>query len=653
MDTNIKILALMALMMVSVLPLTAQDASAKLEEQPLYIYGDSVRFTAEITVTPHWVMSRDGYYRIMPELGDTKFPEIHIPSEDLGNARKNGINVTITSSAPFVEDMIGNDLEIETEYVYKDGKKNREFEDMDDLGECCITIGKLFSMNGQYELMEYDYTPPRSVPLKVVAQINFPINVSEFPESEYRDQIAVIGDYLKKYNDASIMIRGFASPEGPTERNKELSEERAMEAKNWLINTLNEKGYSRHFDRADIKVETTTEDWKGFVRLVRNSEMPANKQAEIINIVSTTPSLKEAEDELYNIVGDYQAVKEFMRPLRRATVVVFSESAYREGMTSEEIADINTQMMKGDMPVSSYKDVFSQEEFLQAYVQNDAPEGKVTILTSYNKVYPGDMRIYSDLAALTAMNLEPLDIVGGDDALVDIGFSRDLVDIDTELDIDEGQIEMEYQYKEEDVENPKDIEIDIQIDRDELEKKMQQVEGYLVKVVEADETNFVALNNLGAYYLTNGQLEKARKFLEMSYSVSANQQGVNYNLGVVHAFLGNIEKAHEHFEKADEVRTIEYNRGIARYLTGDYEGALDDFMNFSNRYSEYAIGHYLAAAAAAKTGDKETMIERLKFAINRNKNLADVAEEDLMFREHWDHDAFEDATDEIVSFDYD
>lgn len=636
------ITGLLAGSFLTILPAQAQKATASLEEKPIKVYGDSVKFTAKINVEPHRVMKKEGYYRIMPELGDIKFREIHIPSSELNNAHKEGIEVTVRSSALFDEDMLGNDLEIESEYVYKKGKKNREFNDLDDLAECCITIGTLYSLNGQYELMNFDYTPARSTPMKIVAQINFPKNISEFPITERMDKVDAIGKYLRTHSDANITIRGFASPEGSVQQNQELAKERAQAAKEWLVNALNEKGYQRYFNKKAIKTEVISEDWRGFKQLVRNSEMPEQKQTEILDAVSTARSLKQTEDKLHKIIGDDETVKEFMRPLRRATIVVSSRNAFREGYSLNQIDSINSKVLSGDIPVSSLKDVFNQEEYLQAYVRNDSQQGKITMITTYNKFYPDDIRVYSDLGALTAVDLQSLDIVGGDDALVGVGFSRDAVDIDTELDIDRDKIKFKYKYKEEDVKNPDKLKIKMKADLDQIEKG----KVFFDRVIEDNHKNFVALNNLGAWHLTMGNYKEAKKYLGRSYSFDQTGQGVNYNLGVLHARMGNDQKALEHFKKAGDVPGIEYNRGIARYQTGDYKGALQDFIRFSTVSPEYAIGHYLTAAAAAKTGDKKIMLEKLKMAIQRDKGLADVAAEDLAFQSYWDQDDFEDASDD-------
>lgn len=628
---------IMAMIMLPLL-VSAQDPHVEVTPSPLEVHGDSVKFTATITMPKDKVFKNEGTYIVRPELGGTQFEPIEVPYTDLGNDPRNGFTITVKGSAYFLEDMIGNDLEIEHEYTYKDGEKEEEFRDTDELGKCCVTTGTLFSVNGQYEFMKFDYTPASITQRKVVAQINFPLDVAKFPADQSQDQVSIIGDYLKNNPDATITIRGFSSPEGPVDNNKQLAEERSQAAKKWLVSTLKKQGYGKQVNEGSINVESTSEDWKGFIQLVRQSELDQQKKTEILNVVSTTNDLKIAEEELYKIVGDYDAVEKFMRPLRRATIVVASDNATRKGYTIAQIDSITSKVSQGEIPHSSLKDIFNQEEYLQAYVQNDAEQGKLTMLTSYMTAYPSDTRVYSDLGALTSVDLNKIDIIGGDDALAGVGFDRDKVDVDTEFDMDDDKFKFKYKYKEEDVSDPEKIKVKIK-------GELEETENILTRAYEAEPTNFVTQNNLGAFYLTTGEFEKAKQYLDQSVKIN-DSEGANYNLGVYHARMGNYDKAVEHLNKATNVEGVEYNRGLAKLMAGDAEGALNDFQSYAKNNAEYAIAHYLTAVAAARANDEQTMYKELEHAINRDKRLADVADEDLEFRMYWEKDAFQDAADD-------
>ncbi|TRX60510.1 OmpA family protein [Fulvivirga sp. M361] len=620
------------------LPGIAQNPSAKLDSKPLRVYGDSIKFEAQITVPKHKVFKKEGTYVIMPELGDHKFEPIRIPSSELNNAAVNGIAITINSSAPFDEDMIGNDLEIEHEYEYKNGRKNVEFRDMDDLAECCITTGTLFSLNGQYELMQFDYRPAVQVPLKVVAQINFPLDVAKFSSTESTEAVNEIGRYIKKYPTSSIKIKGFASPEGTMARNKELAGARAQAVKTWLVEELDKKGYSPYFNADNIKVTSEQEDWKGFEYVLTQSDLSPEKQEAVMDALNSDLSAADKEKAVLAALGGAENAEKYLMPLRRTTVVVSDKYASRSGYSPYEIDSINSKFSKGDLTLSAMRDIYTQEEMLQASQRTKAKAGKLTLLSSFYKTYPADVRAYSNLGALTAVDMHRFDVVGGDDALVGIGFDRDMVDIDEEVDLDEGKLKYKYKYKEEDIKNGEKLKFKIKED-------LADAEVLLMKAYHNDTENFVALNNLGAHYLTVGEYAKAKEYLDKSARYQ-DSDGVNYNLGVYHARMGNYKKASEHFSKASKVENIEYNRGLAKLMTNDNKGALKDFQTFSENNSEYALGHYLTAVAAARVGDIEAMVYGLEYAMNRNQRLSDIASEDLEFRDYWNDKRFKDAADD-------
>ena len=610
--------------------------TAVVTPSPLQVSGDSVRFTAKITVPADKVFKKEGSYVLKAELGDKRFPEIVIPYSQLQNAADNGINITVSSSILFDEDMIGNDLEIEHEYRY--GNKKKEFADMDDLAECCSTMGMLFFMNSQYELKKYEYTEGSSVPLKIVAQLNFPLDISKFSPDQYREKVKVIGEYLKTYPDAKITVRGYASPEGPLARNQQLATDRAEAARNWLTSKLKEAGYSKQLTGKNINIEITTEDWQGFLKKLDESNISQAKKDSIRTIVTAGLTPAETERRVMAVVGGKDAVESLLAPLRRSTVVVFSEKAVRPGYSVDQIDSITTAYAEGNVPATSLVDIYTKEEYLQAVQQTNAKEGKMSLVAAYYKNNPGDVRIYSDLGVMTVVDQSRLDAIGGDDALVGVGFDRDMVDIDSEVDIDDDKVKIKYKYKEEDVDDGIDVKIKYKADLD-------QAEGLFIKAIEATPNDAVVLNNLAAVSLARGDFSSAKSYLDKA-SASSISRGGHYNWGLYYAGIGNMKKAVEHFNKAGDIPGSGYNRGLAKLLTGDAAGAKADLQRYVSRFPDHAIAHYVLAVAGARTNDMNLMTTELKKAIALNKKLSDIAQEDLEFSAYWDNDSWKAAADD-------
>lgn len=615
--------------------------TAKISPKPLRVVGDSVVFSAQLFVPADKVMKKEGNYVIMPELGDRKFPPIRIPSSQLGEAHKNGISVKVRSAVKFEEDMIGNDLEIEHEFEYGNNmSSNKEFADMDDLAECCITTGRLYAMNTQYNLHKYTYVPGEKNPAKVVVQFNFPQDISKLKDEVYDAEIDEIGNYLKKHKDASVTIRGFASPEGTFERNTQLSRERAQVAKKWLLDKLKQNGYGKNLKAENIKIETTVEDWNGFQEKLQNSNLSYADQARIEKVISNGSNPAAIEDSVIAIVGGMKQAEQYLMPLRRTTVVVESNNAKRNAYSAAEIDSIMTKYNANKISEAALKDIFNSNEYLYASQQTNAEAGKLSLLVAYYQQEGGDYKIYSDLGAMAMINTSQVDIIGGDDAIIGTGFSRDEWDLDGEVDFDEHKLKVKQKVKQEDVKDGLDMKTKSKIN-------FKDGEVLLLEAYEMNSSDPVILNNLGAYYLSEGEYAKAKDYLTASLKAEESA-GVNYNLGLYYGLMGDYKKSLTHFNKAEDVQCMEYNRAITKLMLDDAAGARKDLETLLKEDPNNMLAHFAMGIVGARLNDMNLMTEHLPVAmeITQNKNLSDATSENLEFRNYMNDDRFEAAIDD-------
>lgn len=622
----------------------AMAQTAKVTPNPLRVIGDSVVFNAQVSVPADKVMKKSGTYVLKPELGEHNFPEIRVPSSQLGDAAKNGISVNVRSAMKFDEEMIGNHLEIEHEYRYgKEGSSNMkkvEFKDMDDVGECCITTGRLYTMNTQYNLHKYEYVPGDKNPAKMVVQFNFPQDISTLKKDAYKTEVTEIGKYLKKYKDATVTVKGFASPEGTYERNKTLATERAEVAKRWLIDQLKVSGYGNSIDANKIKVETTVEDWNGLEETLERSNLSYADQERIQSAIANGKNPKSTEDSVISIVGGMDKAEQYLRPLRRSTVVVESKTAQRKAYSSTQIDSIMTAYNQDKISDAALKDVFSKNEYLYASQKTKAESGKVSLMVAYYQQEGGDFKVLSDIGAMTLVNTNQVDIMGGDDAIMGTGFNRENWDFDNEVDFDDTKLKIKQKGKQEDVKDPIKYKYKTKVD-------FKDGEALLLRAYELKSTDPVILNNLGAYYLSEGEFAKAKDYL--TKSVNAEQSvGANYNLGLYYGLTGDYKKSLDYFNKAGDVPHGMYNRAITKLMLDDAAGARKDLTAALKEDPNHMLAHYVMGIVGARMNDIDLMAKHLPIAmmITQNKKLSDATAENLEFRNYWKQDWFQEATDD-------
>ena len=126
--------------------------------------------------------------------------------------------------------------------------------------------------------------------------------------------------------------------------------------------------------------------------------------------------------------------------------------------------------------------------------------------------------------------------------------------------------------------------------------------------------DYRGFNNIAALHLAEGDLAKAKTWLDKANAISANEDPVLENYGIIAAREGNIDKAQTLF---DQGNASDVNQGILDIRQGDYKGAvsklngngynatLAKIMNGNNvtTTATTAAAHYLNAVSAARSGD--------------------------------------------------
>ena len=196
-------------------------------------------------------------------------------------------------------------------------------------------------LNTTYMLVKRDgfVTPKADAYQEVISstaegQIKYLVNSADVRNSELKGQS--IKDFLAAIDqinaDERTTITGteilaYASPEGPENKNNELADKRSSSANKAL------KEMRKKHDISEATVRSLGEDWEGFQKLVRESDIEDKEL--ILRVLSMYSDPAVRENEIRNMSQVFTALKgEVLPELRRARLIANVEY---QNYTSEEL----------------------------------------------------------------------------------------------------------------------------------------------------------------------------------------------------------------------------------------------------------------------------------------------------------------------------
>lgn len=374
-----------------------QGAGVTASPDPIEVHADSIKYEIKAQIPPKSKFKKGGVYTGEAKIGSFSQGKVVVSSERYPNIKKTGMDTAVTLKRGFDDKMDGNNLMIAQKYERKG--KTFELPPVENLAQCCITTSRLVEENSQYIWSKHDYK--KEVPLSLEARFNFPKNVDDIQEGDYKkSDINAIGDYVSKRTPTTkIWIEGFASPEGPYKRNVDLAKGRLEEVKTWLIGKLKEAGYTQYLDSTFIDIRTTSEDWAGFKKSIEGQPYSAEVKKQILDIVSGGLTEDQREAQIMALVGGKDKVEHILAPLRRATIKVEGFEWRRTDAQIDSIANAHATG-KG---AGKLKDIFKQEEWLYAISRQTKLNDKKVLLEAYRDAYPSDSRAFNDLGVIALM----------------------------------------------------------------------------------------------------------------------------------------------------------------------------------------------------------------------------------------------------------
>ena len=146
------------------------------------------------------------------------------------------------------------------------------------------------------------------------ANIVFPIN--EVTKAKTQTNIDAINrasqEVQNGFHVESILVEGYASPEGPADKNYRLAEERAKAAAELVQEELH-----THLEPSQVTIHSNGGDWDGLFEAILGSDL-ANKEA----IVKEIQESSNREETLRKLMNKYSGIEPLLPQLRRANVTI-------------------------------------------------------------------------------------------------------------------------------------------------------------------------------------------------------------------------------------------------------------------------------------------------------------------------------------------
>ncbi|HEX7414182.1 MAG TPA: tetratricopeptide repeat protein [Bacteroidia bacterium] len=413
-NNTIKLLSLVA---GSAILLTACDGLGKMVKKqdlithevtpkPLEEKADSVAFTitgkypaklfykkAVVTVTPVIKFNGGGEKALEPI--------VLLGESAVGNGQKipyeKGGTYSKTFSVAYEPGMKNAKLEIRAKGVKSGGKKEKEFKGLEIADGTIIT--PFLVRNDEKGIFAKDAFV-KSSPANQVTHIYYVINQSnvraeEMKTAEMKNISKFILDNLHStwYQFNGIDVSAYASPDGETDKNEHLAQDRAKSATDAMVGTFKKhenKAITFGKTKEQYKTVTTREDWEGFKNALQSSTM--KDKDLVLRVLTMYSDPDQRRKEIKNLSATYNELRVDILPkLRRAEITIMIDKKSR---TDEMISRLAT----------THPDSLSIEELLYgANLTNDV-NTKLSIYQAAEKQYGTDWRASNNLGVAYLMN---------------------------------------------------------------------------------------------------------------------------------------------------------------------------------------------------------------------------------------------------------
>ena len=367
--------------------------------KPLEMHADSVSFTVSGKY-PAKLFAKKAVVTLTPVIkysagGEKAFePVVLMGEKAVGNGQKipfaSGGTYSKQFKTTYEAGMKNAVLEVRASGQVKK-KKPKEFKAVKLADGTIIT--PLLVRNDEKGIFAKDafvkVTPMNQVTHVYYALAQSSVRPAEMKSEEMKNISKFITDNLANttwYEFKGIDVSAYASPDGETDKNEKLAQDRAKTGTDAMVGEFKKnKNKEVTFGKAkdQFKVDTTKEDWEGFKSMMDASTM--KDKDLILRVLTMYQDPEQRRKEIKNLSETYKELKDQVLPkLRRAEITVMVDKKSR---TDEMIT-----RLCGTNP-----DSLSIEELLYGATLTTDVNTKLNIYKAAEKQYPADWRASNNL----------------------------------------------------------------------------------------------------------------------------------------------------------------------------------------------------------------------------------------------------------------
>ncbi len=372
--------------------------------KPLEMHGDTVAFTvtgkypaklfakkATVTLTP--VIKYNGGGEKALE------PVVLLGEKAVGNGQKipyeKGGTYSKSFRTVYEGGMKNAILEVRASGAVK--KKTKEFKAVKMADGTIVT--PLLVRNDEKGIFAKDAfvktTPMNQVTHIYYALAQSTVRPAEMKSDEMKGVSTFIGANLANttwYEFKGIDVSAYASPDGETDKNEKLAQDRAKTGSDAMVGEFKKnknKDVTFGKSKDQYKVVTTREDWEGFKGMMEASTM--KDKDLILRVLTMYSDPEQRRKEIKNLSETYKELKDQVLPkLRRAEITVIVDKKSR---TDEMITRL----------ANSNPDSLSIEELLYGATLTTDVNTQMNIYKAAERLYPADWRGSNNLGVTYLM----------------------------------------------------------------------------------------------------------------------------------------------------------------------------------------------------------------------------------------------------------